>query len=396
MAHFASTTSASETARLGKLAEYQILDTDPEREFDEIVQVAAKLIGTPISLVSLIDRDRQWFKARYGLGATQTPREQAFCDHAIKSDDVYIVDDATKNPLFAGNPLVTGAPDIRFYAGAPLITPDKFRLGTLCVIDTKPHDGLSADHETVLALLARMVVNALESRRLTMRANHQARMMTRLAEATVEISQSLNPADIARKVTETARGLVVADAAHIQLLLPAAGGQSVFVASRSGAKDQPPPGVPWQAYGQALLSRRALKASTAHDLPVAVTTADPVKGSWIGFVIGLDKDKPAAALQLWRQYTTSFTDLETAMLTDIARVASAALERRSGAQITAASGPIRLLLSGGRHRWPPDCCPFSHARTSSRYKQAHPAPQRRPDGSSRDVWLKSVCRRRVL
>ncbi len=208
MASFASSASASETARLGKLAEYQILDTAPEKEFDEIVQVAAKLLGTPISVVSLIDRDRQWFKARYGLNAPQTQREHAFCDHAIKSDDTYVVADATKNPLFRDNPLVTGAPDIRFYAGAPLITPDKFRLGTLCVIDTVPRERLSEDHQTILELLARMVVNALESRRLTMRANHQARMMTRLAEATVEISQNLTAAEIARTVTDAARGLV--------------------------------------------------------------------------------------------------------------------------------------------------------------------------------------------
>lgn len=123
--------TAAELSRLGKLAEYQILDSAPEKEFDEIVQVAAALLNTPISLVSLIDRDRQWFKARYGLGASETPREQAFCAHAIKSDDVYVVGDATKNPLFSQNPLVTGAPDIRFYAGAPLITSDNFRLGTL-------------------------------------------------------------------------------------------------------------------------------------------------------------------------------------------------------------------------------------------------------------------------
>src|SRR5262245_24834260 len=115
--------NAAELSRLGKLAEYQVLDTAPEKEFDDITQVAAQLLGTPISLVSLVDRDRQWFKARYGLSATETPREHAFCAHAIKNDDVYVVGDATQNPLFADNPLVTGAPDIRFYAGAPLITP---------------------------------------------------------------------------------------------------------------------------------------------------------------------------------------------------------------------------------------------------------------------------------
>ncbi len=324
-----STSSASETARLGKLVEYLILDTPPEREFDEIVEVAAKLLGAPISLVSLIDRDRQWFKARYGLDATETPREQAFCDHAIKADDVYVVGDATKNPLFAENPLVTGSPNIRFYAGAPLITPDKFRLGTLCVIDTKPRERLSEEHETILTLLARMVVNALESRRLTMRAHHQARMMTKLAETTVAVSQAMSLAEVARTLTEAARSLVVADVAYLHVI---AGGASVafdHFATRSGEKNQPPP-VPWQAYGDALIARKGLAAATLKDLPGAVKTAHPVKGSWIGFLIGLDAEEPLGHFQLWRQYTTSFTDFETAMVTDVVRVASAAAERLVG------------------------------------------------------------------
>ena len=325
-----STATASETARLGKLAEYLILDTPPERQFDEIVQVAAKLTGSSISLVSLVDRERQWFKARYGLEATETPREYAFCGHAIQTDGVYVIDDATKNPLFAENPLVTGAPDIRFYAGAPLITPDKFRLGTLCVIDTKPRDGLSKDHETILTLLARMVVNALESRRLTMRAHHQSRMMVRLAETTVAISQAMSLPEIARNLTESARALVVADAAYLHLISPAPDAQSVFVATRSGAKDQAPTSVPWLDYGNALVARKTLTAATVKDLPATARAATAAKGSWIGFLIGLDRERPLAHFQLWRQYTTSFTDLEAAMLTDVARVASAAMERLAG------------------------------------------------------------------
>ena len=330
MASAASFTSASETARLGKLAEYMVLDTPPEKEFDDIVQIAAKLTGSSISLVSLIDRERQWFKARYGLEPTETPRELAFCAHAIKADDVYVVDDATKNPLFAENPLVTGAPDIRFYAGAPLITPDNFRLGTLCVIDLKPRDGLSKDHETILTLLARMVVNALESRRLTMRAHHQTRMMTRLAETTVAISQAMTIPEIARNLTEAARALVVADAAYLHLMSSEPSGQSVFVATRSGTKDQAPPSVPWLEYGTALIAKKTLAPVTVKDLPATVRAADASKGSWVGFLIGLDRDKPLAHFQLWRQYTTSFTDLEVAMLTDVARVASAAMERLAG------------------------------------------------------------------
>ncbi len=304
---------SSETARLGKLAEYQILDTPPEKEFDEITQIAAKLIGAPISLVSLVDRDRHWFKARYGLNAIETPREYAFCAHAIKSDNVYVVDDATKNPLFSENPLVTGAPDIRFYAGAPLITPDNFRLGTLCVIDTQPHDGLSADAETILTLLARMVVNAMESRRLAMRAQHQARMMTQLAENIVALSQASTLADVGRMLADSARALAVADATCVHF---SKGGD--FVATRDGKKSPAPAEIPWQARG-------LFTAATAKDVTQNQGAAE--KGSWMGFLIGLDKTKPIGHLQLWRQYTTTFTDLEKAMLTDLARVASAVAER---------------------------------------------------------------------
>ena len=317
-----SASSAAETSRLGKLAEYQILDTPPERVFDEITQVAAKLIGVPISLVSLIDRDRQWFKARYGLNAIETPREHAFCAHAIKSDDVYVVPDATQNPLFAENPLVTGLPDIRFYAGAPLITSDNFRLGTLCVIDTKPHDGLSEDAEKVLTLLARMVVNALEARRHTMRAQHQIRMMTRLTEATVAVAQAKSIDVLGRVLTENARSLVVPDAASLHITR-ADDTPFKAIATRSGAAAD---AVAWQARGDILKTRGSLVAATLKDIPAA-KAGDDIKGSWMGVLIGLDADRPVGHFQVWRQSTTSFTELETAMLTDLSRVASAVAER---------------------------------------------------------------------
>jgi len=322
-------TTASEISRLGKLAEYQVLDTAPEKEFDEITQVAAALLGTPISLVSLVDRDRQWFKARYGLGAEQTPREQAFCAHAIESDDVYIVDDATKNPLFADNPLVTGAPDIRFYAGAPLITPDKFRLGTLCVIDTKPREGLTEVAEKTLALLARMVINALESRRQTLRAQHQAKLMTQLAETLSKLSQAGSLTELAKVLGEGARGLIVGDAVVVHLLPRAATTQQDFVVTRGATTDQAPPAVPWQTRGAALIAKKSGALVTVKDLPPEATGGSS-KGSWVGFLIGLDRDNPIGYCQLWRQYTTSFTDLETSMLTNLARVASSVAERLIG------------------------------------------------------------------
>lgn len=139
----------NERDRLERLRSYRILDTGPEEEFDRIVRLAASVLDVPIALISLVDEGRQWFKARVGLDARETPREMAFCAHAIHGMDVYVVHDATQNPLFRDNALVTGAPDIRFYAGAPLRTHDGFNLGTVCAIDRIPREPTN----TQLALL---------------------------------------------------------------------------------------------------------------------------------------------------------------------------------------------------------------------------------------------------
>ncbi len=127
-----------EKERLAALRELRILDTPPEAQFDTICRTAAALFSAPMALVSLVDDDRQWFKASCGLEARETTRDVSFCSHAILADEVLLVEDATRDARFSANPLVTGHPGIRFYAGAPLILSDDIRIGTLCVIDTEP------------------------------------------------------------------------------------------------------------------------------------------------------------------------------------------------------------------------------------------------------------------
>lgn len=131
---------ADDDARLSALRELLILDTPPEERFDRIVAFAAAEFDMPIALISLVDQDRQWFKARVGLDACETSREISFCGHAIVQRELFEVLDATRDPRFADNPLVVGAPFIRFYIGAPLALPGGATVGTLCLIDTQPRE----------------------------------------------------------------------------------------------------------------------------------------------------------------------------------------------------------------------------------------------------------------
>jgi GAF domain-containing protein len=128
----------NEAARLAALYELLILDTPPEERFDKIARFAADEFDMPIVLVTLVDAERQWFKARVGMRVCETGRNVSFCAHAILHDEIMVVEDALQDPRFADNPLVTGAPHIRFYAGAPLALPSGLRLGTLCLIDRRP------------------------------------------------------------------------------------------------------------------------------------------------------------------------------------------------------------------------------------------------------------------
>jgi PAS domain S-box-containing protein len=159
-----------EGRRLEALRRYYLLDTPPEAALDRITRLTARLFKAPISLVTLVDEKRQWFKSAYGLNLSETPREHAFCAHTIQSPEVMQVPDATADERFRENPLVTAHPDIRFYAGAPLRTPDGHHLGTLCILDRKPRPALTPEERGLLSDLAHTVMDELELRLATIAA----------------------------------------------------------------------------------------------------------------------------------------------------------------------------------------------------------------------------------
>jgi GAF domain-containing protein len=152
----------NEAERLAALYALLILDTPPEERFDRIVEFAVAEFDVPIALISLLDSERQWFKSNAGLSACETGRDISFCGHAIIRTEIMVVPDAAEDVRFADNPLVTGAPHIRFYAGAPLITPQGYALGTLCIIDTQPRQ-LDDIEMAILATLRGLVMQELKS-----------------------------------------------------------------------------------------------------------------------------------------------------------------------------------------------------------------------------------------
>ncbi len=160
-----------ELLRLEALNDYELIDTPPEADFDDLVQLASQICGTPMALISLIDDSRQWFKAKVGTEIESTPREIAFCRYTIQYDNVLVVPDTKRDVRFVDNPMVTGSPGIRFYAGAPLITPSKQRIGTLCVIDHRTRE-LSQDQQHSLAALSRQVITQMELRRTVRRLSN--------------------------------------------------------------------------------------------------------------------------------------------------------------------------------------------------------------------------------
>ena len=153
----------SESARVAALNRYAILDSEPEQSFDDLVILAAHICHTPMAMLSLVDDHRQWFKSKVGVQVRETPREISICAHTIQQKDIFIVSDTLQDARFRENPLVTGEPHIRFYAGAPLINDDGFALGSLCVIDREPRE-LDPDQKEAVLALGRLALRQMELR----------------------------------------------------------------------------------------------------------------------------------------------------------------------------------------------------------------------------------------
>jgi GAF domain-containing protein len=154
---------SKEALRVAALNRYAILDSEPEQSFDDLVILASHICKTPMALLTLVDDHRQWFKSAVGVQVRETPREISFCAHAIEQDDLFVVRDTLEDPRFRDNPLVTGEPHIRFYAGAPLVTEDGFALGTLCVGDRQPRE-LDEEQKVALTSLSRLALRQMELR----------------------------------------------------------------------------------------------------------------------------------------------------------------------------------------------------------------------------------------
>ncbi|NNE17922.1 MAG: PAS domain S-box protein, partial [Myxococcales bacterium] len=204
----------NEAARLRALESYRVMDTPPESSFDDLTTLVARILDVPIALVSLVDADRQWFKSRYGLDAPETPRDISFCGHVVAEQELLVVPDAFADNRFHDNPLVTGDPRVRFYAGVPLRTPDGHVLGTLCAIDHEARQ-VSADQLDTLSILGRQVADQLELRRqLLLTRDYEQRLRT-LFETAVDAIITIDEAGVIEDVNAVVQRLLGYDPSEL-------------------------------------------------------------------------------------------------------------------------------------------------------------------------------------
>jgi PAS domain S-box-containing protein len=261
-------TPRNEPSRLAALLAFEVLDTPAEQMFDTITALAAQICGTPIALISLIDAERQWFKSRVGLDASETPREIAFCAHAINGDSLFEVDDTLLDPRFCANPLVTGDPDIRFYAGIPLSDGQGHNLGTLCVIDRQPRH-LNDEQRHALSLLAEQAVQLFELRLQARLQREQAALHKAMFRS---VGNAVLVTDLQGLIQQTSPGVATLlgynpeqlQGQPLELLLPQNGDQ------RPDDPQQPQLAT---LAGEGQVHEVQLRHSNGHSVPVLLTLA---------------------------------------------------------------------------------------------------------------------------
>lgn len=331
-----STLPDKERARLSTLRELEILDTPPERAFDDLTRLASLVCETPVALVSLVDAHRLWFKSRVGFALEQTSRDASFCAEAILDHDVLIVEDATKDARFASNPFVTSDPHIRFYAGAPLVTRSGDTVGTLCVLDRVPRS-FDAERVEVLRMLARQVVAQLELRQLIEQQRSRVRELEMLQEVAIAILSSLDVSDVLKLVTRhlcslvpTSRSAVFSYDSATSLLrgIAAWGTDEAPLRSLEVHVDEIP------AVERAILAERAVEAQITHPalqalgFSASICSALAVRGEVLGLIVVAEPAPPGERPEGWKDRLNRLVrlaalGLHAARAYEQARIASA-------------------------------------------------------------------------
>ena len=252
---------STETARLAALRRYRILDTRPEQAFDDLTLLASQICGTPIALITLVDEERQWFKSRVGINATETARSIAFCAHAITQDDLFVIPDTLADERFRESPLVLGEPWVRFYAGSPLLTQDGHALGTLCVLDRVPRR-LTPDQEAALNALRRQAVAQLELRLSIEELAQALRERDQAEEAEDRLVDELEAAlESSRRLSAL---LPLCSACEFDIVIPADPAAIPTVTDGVVAALRNKPGVAGQEYEIELALQEALANAIRH------------------------------------------------------------------------------------------------------------------------------------